>query len=134
MVPGAEAIIDALATVGHKHGELVEVWFACRRGDDDDEWVCIERQKSLAAERVMFEMIDLARHIEFAAIHQADDRTRLIATEFDTGKRMVAIGHALVDREGIVTLELDNVAEGCKPGTGQGLYRDCVSQRSCRVS
>ena len=118
MVPGAEAIVDALATISHKRGELAEVWFTSRWRYDDDKRTRIERQKSLAAERVMLEVIDLARHIKFAAIYQADDRTRLLANELDTGKRMIAVGHALVDREGFMPLEFDNAAKGRKPHTG----------------
>lgn len=134
MVPGAEAIVDALATVSNKRGELAEVRLVRRRGYDDDKRTCIEWQKSLAAERVMFEVIDLTWHIEFAAIHEADDRTRLLTAEFDIGKRMVAIGHALVDRKRIVPFKFDNIAEGRKSCTGQGLYRERISHRSCRVS
>jgi len=57
-------------------------------------------------------MIYQARQIEFPAIHQADDGTRLLAGQFDIGQRVVAIGHTLVDREGVMTLELDHIAEG----------------------
>ena len=134
MVPGAEAIVDALVAVSHKRGELAEVWFTSRWRYDDDKRTRIERQKSLAAERVMLEVIDLARHIKFAAIYQADDRTRLLANELDTGKRMIAVGHALVDRERIVPIEFDNIAERRKPRTGQGPYRERIRHRSCRVS
>jgi len=115
VVPGAETIVDALATVSHKRGELAEVWFTSRWRYDDDKRTRIERQESLAAERVMFKMIDPARHIKFAAIHQADDGARLLATELDIGKRMIAIGHALVDRKRIVPIEFDNIAERRKP-------------------
>ncbi len=114
MVPGTETIVDTLATVSNKRSELAEVRFVSRWRYHDDKRARIERQKSLAAERVMFEVINLARHIELAAIHQTDDGSCLLTTELDIGKRVVTIGHALVDRKRIVALELDNIAEGCK--------------------
>ena len=61
-------------------------------------------------------------------------RTRLLATELDIGKRMIAVGYALVDRERIVPIEFDNIAERRKPRTGQGPYRERIRHRSCRVS
>jgi len=133
MVPGAEAIVDALATVSNKRGELAEIRFDSHWGYDDNKPTRIERQESLATEWMMLEVIDLARHIELATIHQADDGSCLLTTELDIGKRMVTIGHALVDRKRIVPFEFDNVAEGRKPRTGQGLYRERIRHRSCRV-
>ena len=114
MVPGDKAIVDALATVSNKRGELVEVRFFSCWGYDDDKRDCIERQESLAAEWMMLEVINLARHIELAAIHQTDDGARLLTTELDIGKRVITIGHALVNRKRIVALEFDNIAEGRK--------------------
>lgn len=99
MMPGAESVIDTLVPIGDESLELAEVWFTCGRGDDHDKGTGIERQKSLASEWMILEMIDLARHIKFPTLHQADDCARLITAELDIGQRMIPIGHTRINGE-----------------------------------
>ena len=81
---------------------------------------------------MILQMVDLARHLEFPAIYQADDRARLSTTEFDLGERMITIGHTLVNGEGFVPFEFNDIAVGRKSCTGQGLYCQRISHRFCR--
>jgi hypothetical protein len=61
---------------------------------------------------VIFQVINLSRQVEFPAIHQADDGTCLLTGQLNIGQCMIAIGHTLVDGEGVVPFELDDIAEG----------------------
>ena len=99
VMPGAEVIIDALFAVSDEGSQLSEVGVVGCRTDDDDEGTRIERQESLAAERVVFEMVDPARHVELVTGHQADNRARLLTFELYPGKFVIAVRHAVVDRE-----------------------------------
>lgn len=111
-MPGPEMIIDPLASIGHEGLQLIQLGLISGWTYDHDKRTGIEGQKSLTTEGVVFQVVDPARQIEFPAIHQADDGTRLLTDQFNIGQRMIAIGHALVDREGVVSLELDHIAEG----------------------
>jgi hypothetical protein len=75
MVPGTEAVIDALLAVGDESAHLGEIGIDSRRADDNDEWARVQWQKGLAAKRMVLEVVDLAWHVELTACHQADDGT-----------------------------------------------------------
>ena len=50
------------------------------------------------------------RQVEFSAYDEADHGARIAAAELDRGQRVIAVGHAAVDRITRLALELDHVA------------------------
>ena len=102
-----------------------------RRRDDNDEAARVERQKGLTTERVIFEMVYRARQLELATCNQADGRARILTGKIDVGKCVIAIGHAVVDREKIPPLEFDHVAKGGESLARQRLNGQGIRHRSC---
>ena len=82
MMPGTEVIIDTLFAVSDEGSQLFEVRVVGWGADNDDEGARIERKASLAAERVVFQMVDPSRHAERVTGHQPVNRDLLLTFHF----------------------------------------------------
>ena len=125
-MPGAGVVVDALLTIGDEGLQPVQIGSGPGRGDDDDERTVIERDKGLAAVRMILHVIDPARQIELAAVHEADHGAGIVTTELDPGQRMVTVGHAVINRITIVTVEFDYIAKRGKSLALQRFYLQSI--------
>ena len=99
MVPCAGMIINTLLPIGDKALEIPGSRRIAGFTDDDDKRDLFEWHKCLAAERMMFYMIQLTRHVVLVTFHQANDHSRLFTRCLDFSERMKSLGHTIIDEK-----------------------------------
>jgi hypothetical protein len=133
-MPGTPVVVNALAAIGHKSMQIVTSGFVPGSGHDQDERAGIEWDESLATQGVMLHMIDPAWHLELPAVDQADNRVCIVTCELDIGKCMIAVRHAVINREKISLFIFDHIPEGRKGLAAQGQNLEGVSHLSFPLS
>ena len=107
-MPGPRMVIDTLLAIGDKAVKIFRARQFASAGNNNNEPGISKRYEGLAAQWMMFCMVEPARHFVLLAFNQADNCARFLARRFDARESMKALGHAIVDKKRILVATLDD--------------------------